>query len=62
MCTNLEGLLQNWDLCAIDKKKTVLEKPKIAGSECDYVDTPICELFCNIAICVQFLKKHILKA
>jgi hypothetical protein len=20
VCTNLEGLLQNWDLCAIDKK------------------------------------------
>ncbi len=61
MCTNLKGLLPNWDLCAIDKK-TVLERPKIARKECDYVDTPICELFCNIAICVEFLKKHILKA
>jgi hypothetical protein len=30
VCTNLEGLLQNWEMCAIDKK-SVLGRPNFAG-------------------------------
>jgi hypothetical protein len=31
VCTNLEGLLQYWDLCTFDKK-SFLGRPSFAGS------------------------------